>query len=117
MSHDLWWSDELVKDVRAEVFLPSPPTSPRTELMLRFDPLEVLKSEEFITPAFISKTDKPSKHGLVCVDFNDPTSAANSASFLMQQISMRPEIRSDEATCLEIMGVHSFRRSENDPNI
>jgi hypothetical protein len=108
MSHHLWWSEELVNDVPAEVFLPPTSLSPRSELISKLDPLDVLKSEEFIIRSYPKpeqtdcNADPPQKK--YNVDFNDPASASASASLVCNQVIMDSTIRSDDDAVFHLLG-------------
>lgn len=93
-----------MKDVRNEAFLPSPPVTPRTELILKFDPLDVLKSEEFVINAFNERAVLECKRASFSVDFNDPKSAASSILIVLQQIKLDDSLRLDETAVHEIFG-------------
>ncbi len=105
MSHHLWWSEELVNDVPGEVFAPPIPLSPRSELISKLDPLDVLKSEEYIISCYPGKTDKvdpPRKE--FYVDFNDPASASVSAMLVCHQVTIDSNIRSDDEAVRQLLG-------------
>jgi hypothetical protein len=108
MSHHLWWSEELVKDVPGEVFAPPTPLSPRSQLISKLDPLDVLKSEEF----FISSYPKQARSGDTAdprrkdffVNFNDPASASESASLVCHQVTIDSSLRSDDQAVRQLLG-------------
>jgi hypothetical protein len=108
MSHHLWWSEELVNDVPGEVFAPRTPLSPRSELISRFDPLDVLKSEEYIFSSYpkhgqtggIADPQRIEFH----VDFNDPASASSTALLVCHQVSIDSSIRSDDEAVRHLLG-------------
>ncbi len=107
MSHDLWWSDDLILDVPKEVFLRHPPISPRTELILSQDPLDVLKSEEYVKSSFIENSELGTTRTCIFIDFNDPASAAATAQSLQQQLAMDETVRRDGSALPELFGLNS----------
>ena len=107
MSHDLWWSDELVKNVASEIFVPISFPSPRKEIMLSQDPLDILKSDEYVLSKYSNDPESSSNHESALVfnfDFADPASAAECASNVLLTIQKDRQIRADESSTRKIIG-------------
>ena len=106
MSHNLWWSENLILDAPKEIFLPPTPLSPRAELILRQDPLDVVKSDEYVVQRFTDKPICDDKDGrrTFDVDFNDPMSADATARSLQQQLALDQSIRADKTAVYQLLG-------------
>jgi hypothetical protein len=97
--------NQLVNDVPGEVFAPPLPLSPRSELISKLDPLDVLKSEEYIISDYSGHADKADPPRKECyVNFNDPASAAVSALLVCHQVTIDSSIRSDDEAVRHLLG-------------
>ena len=106
MSHDSWWSEEFIPNIEAEIFNPINPPTPRTSLISSQDPLDVIKSDEFVIQNF--RQDSGTREEQPCVfliDFREPISATESATVVCQDVLKDIKlIRSSEETVLSLIG-------------